>query len=618
MLAPDGTVATWNTGAQRIKGYSAEDIVGRNFSAFYTDEARARGEPAQNLAAARAEGRIEREGWRLRKDGSRFWANVVIDAIHDAQGKLVGFGKVTRDMSERRAAQEALRVSERRFRMLVESVAEYAIFMLDPDGIVTNWNTGARRIKGYADDEIIGSHFSAFYTDDDRARSVPAQNLATAAREGRIEREGWRVRKDGSRFWASVTINAIRDASGELLGFAKVTRDLTERRASEERLRQAQKMEAVGQLTGGVAHDFNNLLAVISGNLEALNRRLTDPANAELRHYVTAGLRGAERAAGLTHRLLAFARRQPLDPAPVSVNTIITGMSEMFQRTLGETVVVEAVLAAGLWKVLVDRNELESSLLNLAVNARDAMPDGGKLTIEAANVHLDDQYAAVADVPPGQYVGIFVSDTGVGMSPETVSRAFDPFFTTKEIGRGTGLGLSQVYGFIKQSGGHVKIYSELGSGTTLKLYLPRHISAQESLQVPGESPAPPQGRGECILVVDDDSDVRHMAADMIRELGYRVIEAPDGATALRLLASHRDITVLFTDVGLPGGMNGRQLANEAQRRQAGLKVLFTSGYPRNAIVHHGRLDAGVVLLMKPFTYQDLAAKLRGLLERKAD
>ena len=504
--------------------------------------------------------------------------------------------------------------TERRFRLLVDAVTDYAIFMLDPGGHVVNWNPGAQRIKGYSAAEIVGQHFSRFYTPEDVAGGLPEKLLGTARQTGHAEAEGWRVRKDGSRFWASVVISAIRDAGGELIGFAKVTRDLTERRAAEERLRQAQKMEAIGQLTGGVAHDFNNLLAVISGNLEALYRRLEAPEHADLRRYVTGGLRGTERAAGLTHRLLAFARRQPLDPAPVSVNTIIAGMSEMFRRTFGETILVETVLAAGLWSVFVDPNELENSLLNLAVNARDAMPDGGKLTIEAANVHLDELYAAEAEVVPGQYVGIFVSDTGVGMSSETVAKAFEPFFTTKEIGRGTGLGLSQVYGFIRQSGGHVKIYSELGSGTTVKLYLPRHMSPDGARDRLAGPRAVPQGRGELVMVVDDDHDVRRMAVEMLGELGYLTVEAADAATALRLLAAHRDVKILLTDVGLPGGANGRQLADEARRRQLGLKVLYTSGYPRNAIVHHGRLDPGVALLMKPFTYQDLAVKLRSILD----
>jgi CheY-like chemotaxis protein len=320
------------------------------------------------------------------------------------------------------------------------------------------------------------------------------------------------------------------------------------------------------------------------------------------------------RAALLTDRLLAFSRRQPLEPKSVSVNALITGISELLRRTLGESVVIETVLAGGVWPTFVDSNQLESALLNLAVNARDAMPDGGQLTIEAANVYLDDEYGAAAEVPPGQYVGIFVSDTGTGMTPDVIGKAFDPFFTTKEIGKGTGLGLSQVYGFIKQSGGHVKIYSEVGAGTTVKLYLPRYCSSDSVKEVQPAAASIAQARGETILVVEDEADVRSSTVEMLRELCYRVIEAPDGSAGLRLLDAHREIDLLFTDVGLPGGMNGRQLADEAQRRRAGLKVLFMSGYARNAIVHHGRLDPGVELIVKPFTYAGLAAKVRRVLD----
>jgi CheY-like chemotaxis protein len=286
----------------------------------------------------------------------------------------------------------------------------------------------------------------------------------------------------------------------------------------------------------------------------------------------------------------------------------------MLHRTLGENVLIESVLGGGLWPTFVDSNQLESALLNLAVNARDAMPDGGRLTIEAANVYLDEEYGAIAEVAPGPYVGIFVSDTGIGMTPEVIAKAFDPFFTTKEVGQGTGLGLSQVHGFIKQSGGHVKIYSEVGAGTTIKLYLPRYFSSGSTTETQPAAVPVPQAKGETILVVEDEADVRSFTVEMLRELGYRVIEAPDGPSGLRLLAAHREINLLFTDVGLPGGMNGRQLAEEAQRRKAGLKVLFTSGYARNAIVHHGRLDPGVELLLKPFTYQGLAAKIRRVLD----
>jgi nitrogen-specific signal transduction histidine kinase len=389
---------------------------------------------------------------------------------------------------------------------------------------------------------------------------------------------------------------------------------MTEKRAAEERLRLAQKMEAIGQLTGGVAHDFNNLLTVIGGNLETLQRRLAAREDAPLQRLANSAALAASRAAVLTHQLLAFSRRQPLEPKSVSPNSLITGMSDMLRRSLPESIAIETVIAGGVWPIFVDANQLENSLLNLAVNARDAMPDGGKLTVEAANVYLDDAYAADAEVAPGQYVGIFVSDTGVGMPEDVVSKAFDPFFTTKGVGEGTGLGLSQVYGFVKQSGGHVRIYSEIGAGTTIKIYLPRLRSPDGAAEEQASAPAVPRGNGETVLVIEDQPDVRLYSVEMLRELGYCVLDAPDGPSGLRMIDAHRDIALLFTDVGLPGGMNGRQLADEALRRRPALKVLFTSGYARNAIVHHGRLDPGVQLLTKPFTFSGLAIKVRGVLD----
>ena len=511
------------------------------------------------------------------------------------------------------ASYAELRESERRFRLLVEAVTDYAIYMLDPTGHVIKWNPGAQRLKGYTEQEILGEHLSRFYTEDDRKAGVPDVVMATAMKTGSYEGEGWRVRKDGSRFWASVVLHAIRDPLGQLLGFAKVTRDLTEKRVAEERLRQAQKMEAIGQLTGGVAHDFNNLLTVIGGNLETLQRRLKEGGNESLLRLTNAATRATSRAAVLTHQLLAFSRRQPLEPRSISTNALIGGVSEMLRRTLPESIAIETVLAGGVWPIFADANQLENSLLNLAVNARDAMPDGGKLTIEAANVYLDDSYAATADVVSGQYVGIFVSDTGTGMPEEVVAKAFEPFFTTKEVGQGTGLGLSQVYGFVRQSGGHVRIYSEVGAGTTVKLYLPR-LHEPVSTETQPAVPAVPRGHGEMILVVEDQADVRSFSVEMLQELGYRVLAASDGMTALRMIDAHPDVALLFTDIGLPGGMNGRRLADEALRRRALLKVLFTSGYARNAIVHHGRLDPGVQLITKPFTFAALGAKIRQVLD----
>jgi signal transduction histidine kinase/DNA-binding response OmpR family regulator len=392
----------------------------------------------------------------------------------------------------------------------------------------------------------------------------------------------------------------------------RVAAEIEKRMKAEETLRQVQKMEVIGQLTGGIAHDFNNLLQVILGNLDALRRRGGEDGT----RLVEAAIRGAERAATLTQRLLAFARRQPLAPRPIDVNRLVAGMSDLLHRTLGETIRLETVLAAGMWRASADANQLESALLNLAVNARDAMPDGGKLTIETANAWLDEAYAqSHDDVRAGQYAMIAITDNGTGMSKEVASRAFDPFFTTKEIGQGTGLGLSQVYGFAKQSDGHVKIYSELGEGTTVRLYLPRLDAAEAEAEPGAKLEAAPAGtKGDVILVVEDDEDVRAYSTDMLSELGYGVLQASDGATALGLLEKAPEIRLLFTDVGLPGNLNGRQLADEARRRFPRLKVLFTTGYARNAIVHNGKLDAGVALIGKPFTYAGLAAKIRQILE----
>ncbi|WP_343714052.1 response regulator [Inquilinus sp.] len=396
--------------------------------------------------------------------------------------------------------------------------------------------------------------------------------------------------------------------------------EAAERERAEEALRQAQKMESIGQLTGGVAHDFNNLLTVIIGNLETMQRHLRQPQQsaALLERSAEQASRGAQRAAALTQRLLAFSRQQPLDPKPTDVNRLIGGMSDLLRRTIGEQVAVETVLSGGLWLVHADPNQIEVALLNLAVNSRDAMPRGGKLTIETANAHLDEGYAlSHAEVVPGQYVVVAVSDSGTGMSREVVARAFEPFFTTKEIGHGTGLGLSQVYGFVKQSGGHVKIYSEPGQGTSVKIYLPRFHSTGARAEPEVVAKAPGAAHAETILVVEDDADVRSHTTGILRELGYAVVEAPEGRTALKALEQHPEISLLFTDVGLPGGMNGRQLAEAARRLRGDLKVLFTTGYARNAIVHDGRLDPGVQLITKPFTYAALATKLRDVLDLRS-
>ncbi len=509
----------------------------------------------------------------------------------------------------------ALYRTEQQFQQLVMGITDCAIYMMDPNGLIVSWNAGAERIKGYSAAEIIGKHFSAFYTEEDRASGLPERALATALRTGKFESENWRVRKDGTRFWASVLIDPLRDPNGELLGFAKITRDMTERRAIQEQLNQSQKMEAIGQLTGGVAHDFNNLLTVILGNLDSLWRQLPTEET-RLRRFVDQATRGAQRAAALTSQLLAFARRQPLNPKPTDVNRLVTDVSDLIRRTLGESIAVESVLGAGVWKVEVDPHQLESALLNLAVNSRDAMPEGGQLTIETANAHVDEQYtAAYPELTPGQYALICVTDTGVGMSPEVMARAFDPFFTTKPIGQGTGLGLSQVFGFVKQSGGHIKLYSEIGQGSTVKIYLPRLIAGETVPDVPETNVEPHGDRGEIILVVEDEDDVRVYTTETLRDLGYSVLDARDAPSALRVLEKCPEVTVLFTDVGLPG-INGRQLVDQACTQHPGLKVLFTTGYARNAIIHQGRIDPGVELLVKPFTRAQLAARIRTVIDSK--
>jgi PAS domain S-box-containing protein len=520
-------------------------------------------------------------------------------------------------------ALDALIDSERRFRILVQGVVDYAIYMLDPHGIVTNWNVGAERIKGYQANEIIGQHFSKFYTEEDRLAGVPVRGLATAAREGKFESEGWRVRKNGERFWASVVVDAIRDENGELLGFAKVTRDMTERRKAQEELNEAreqlfqmQKLEAVGQLTGGIAHDFNNLLTIVIGNVEMAQRNLEKnqaSSSQQILRLLGNALAGAKRAATLTQRLLAFARRQPLDPKPLDVNKFIAGMGEFLRRTLGEQISVEAVGFGGLWPVEVDTVQLESAILNLALNARDAMPDGGKLTVEATNVYLDERYGRKnPDITPGQYVMISVTDTGTGMSAQTLARAFEPFFTTKIVGQGTGLGLSQVYGFVKQSGGNVKVYSELGEGTTIKIYLPRISSEVADAHFEAEEVVP--AAGETILVVEDEPAVLDYVVELLSHLNYQVLPAGDGATALKYLRdTNVTIDLMLSDVVMPD-MHGCEVAEQARQIRPDLKVLFMTGYPQNAIVHQGRLEPGFQLIQKPLSEGQLASRIRDLLD----
>jgi len=496
-----------------------------------------------------------------------------------------------------------LRESERRFRLFVGGVTDYAIYMLDTEGVIINWNAGAERIKGYRAKEIIGQHFSVFYSAKDQEDGVPQHALMIAARDGRFEADGWRIRKDGSRFWANVVIDAVHDDGGVLIGFAKVTRDMTERRAVEEQLRQSQKMEAVGQLTNGVAHDFNNLLATIIPNLELAQPNIKEE---RVLKFLDDAIRAAERGAQLTNQLLAFSRPQELITEPVDVNQIVSEACEMLPRTIGPTIAIETVLDADAWWAMTEPAQLELAILNLAINARDAMSAGGKLTIATKNI-AHGYLSRLPTLDPGDYVVISVADTGTGMSEEVRARAFEPFFTTKGMGKGTGLGLSMVYGFAKQSGGTITIDSELGQGTTFRIYLPRAPQRLEAAEEAGDQSLCNAGPPSRILVVDDNSAVRTITAVMIRTLGHDVIEAAGGEDALDLLEKDQQFDLLIVDLAMPN-MHGDEFAARARGLVPGVPTLFVTGY-----AEPGRMRTKGDVLKKPFRRAQLAEKLRYIL-----
>jgi PAS domain S-box-containing protein len=512
-------------------------------------------------------------------------------------------------------ALERLRETEERHRLLVESVAYFSIVMLDRQGYVTDWSLGTERLSGYTTLEIVGKHISIMYPPEDRECGLPSRALEIAAREGRYEAEGWHVRKDGIRFWANVIVHPVLDNEDQFVGFFKVTRDITARREQEEELQrvraalaQSQKMEAVGQLTGGIAHDFNNLLTAVLGNIELIEQDGQKDENNERFRRLAGGIRrAAERGAAMTERLLAFSRRQALRPQNTDMNQLVTGTSELLRSTLGEHIVIKVALATGLWRVFVDVNQLENAIINLSINARDAMPSGGTLKFETRNAFFGQISASRSEIAPGQYVVLTVSDTGEGMSAETAARAFEPFFTTKPIGEGTGLGLSQVYGFVGQSNGHIALNSKVGSGTTVTIYFPRVVETEETAYRTSVM-AGLASVDATVLVVEDDSDVREYAVSSLTRLGYRVLEAGDTPTALSAMACHSAVDLLLTDIGLPG-FNGRQLAEEASRRCPEIKVVYISGYARHAFGQDGVYERGVELLSKPFTIDSLGQKV---------
>ena len=631
--APSGRIVAGNPQIERILRHSiipSPDVGSyAEWVAFHADGRRVEGHEYP-LARAMATGQpAEGEYLYRRGDGTTAWIRAIGAPIHDGETGAVSGGVVAvLDIDKEKRAEEELRrstdeleaeVGQRtRERDRIWRNSRDLLLVVGLDGVIRAANPAWTAILGYSEEELLGQPFDRFIEQEDVESSYAAMERATT--EGLPHFENRYRHKDGSIRWFSWTTAREGDS------LYCVARDITADKAREaelagaqEQLRQAQKMEAVGQLTGGIAHDFNNLLQVVIGNLEILHRNLPEDA-ARLRRSAENAMSGARRAAVLTGRLLAFSRRQPLAPRPVDANELVAGMSELLGRTLGETVRIETALADGLWRAEADPNQLESAILNLAVNARDAMPDGGALTIETANAWLDRAYAARnADAKPGRYVMIAVSDTGSGMDKETMDRVFEPFFTTKEVGKGTGLGLSQVYGFVQQSGGHVRIHSKPGEGTTVRIYLPRFQGggAEADAEGSGDAAVPAGSRAETVLVVEDSAEVRAYSAEVLRELGYRVLEAADGPTALDILGrpAGARVDLLFADVILPGGMTGTALAERARALRPGLKVLFTTGYARSAAdAVSGRLDPGTELIAKPFTYTELAARVRAVLD----
>ena len=605
MLDPEGIVTNWNAGAERIKGYTAAEVVGRHFGMFYPKEDRAAGAPDVSLETARREGRFEAEGWRVRKDGTRFFAAVVIDAIYE-RGDLIGFAKITRDITERRRSQDALASSEQQFRLLVNGVTDYALYMLDPQGNVSSWNAGGERIKGYRPDEIIGQHFSRFYADADQAAGRPARALSIAREKGRYDEEGWRVRRDGTFFWASVVIDPIWAEDGSLLGYAKITRDISERREAQsvlERVQQQlvelQKMDALGQLTGGVAHDFNNLLMVVSGYVQPLKKLAGgDPKMLRAAQAIETA---AQRGATLTRQLLTFARRQRVNPQSIDIRERIELIRDVLSSGLGSGVALVAEIPPETWPVVVDVNELEVALVNLVINARDAMAEGGTVGISAANASLGEGEAVAA----GDYVAISVTDTGTGIPPDVLAKVFDPFFTTKPVGKGTGLGLSQVHGFAHQAGGTVKIDSALGEGTTLTIYLPRASGADAEA---AEAAAAAMGqRAGTVLLVEDNPEVAGASTGLLEQLGYTVRWVPNAEDALNAI-EFNGIDVVFSDIVMPGRMDGIGLARTIRQKYPHLPVLLVTGYSEAA--NSARTD--FTILHKPYQLHELSRALSEL------
>ncbi|MGI4951576.1 MAG: PAS domain S-box protein [Janthinobacterium lividum] len=652
----EARITEWNLGARNILGWSEAEMLGQDARIIWTPEDREARAPEEEMRQAREEGSAADDRWHLRHDGSRFWASGRLMPLNDDAGTQIGYLKILRDRTERHEAERRLNDSESQLRIQREFLdtlirqAPIGISIADAkSGSAVVLNDKARELLGHADlEENFGSYqgYGAVHADGRPYASEDYPTVRALRRGVVIEREemtyrlGGTAAGDGARTRRlEVSSTPVRDASGEVAAVVtvfsdvekerqaadllrdmnevlaqRVAAEMAERTRAEAQLRQSQKMEAVGQLTGGIAHDFNNLLTGITGSLELLTVRLTQGRFTDVERYVAAAQGAAKRAAALTHRLLAFSRQQTLDPKPTDVNELVGGMEDLIRRTAGPAVNLEIAGAKGLWPTLVDPSQLENALLNLCINARDAMPGGGRMTIETANCWLDERGARERDLQSGHYVSLCVSDSGTGMSPEVIARAFDPFFTTKPLGLGTGLGLSMVYGFVRQSGGQTRIYSETSQGTNVCLYLPRFVGDTETVEaMPELADAPRAGLGETVLVVDDEPTVRMLVAEVLEELGYAAIEAADGASGLRVLQSNVRIDLLVSDVGLPGGMNGRQMADAARVQRPDLKVLFITGYAETAVVGNGHLDPGMRVMTKPFAMEALASRIKEMI-----
>ena len=602
----DGTITAWNKAAERLFGHTADEAVGQHIDLIVPQSRRA--EVRDNIDRVGRGERIEDfETLRLHKSGREVNVSLSMSPVRSAAGWIVGASKIARDITESKRTKKALD-QEIEERQRIFETSQDLILVTDTAGNFVQVSPSSLTILGYEPSEMVGHSAVGFILPED---------LDNTREEMRSARRGQQMRNFEARYRHKdghvVNLNWMGTWSEPVRRHFFIGRDLTEKQAAEAQFRQAQKMDAVGQLTGGVAHDFNNILTVITGTIGILADAVAD--RPELVSIAKLIDDAAERGSQLTKHLLAFARKQPLQPREVDVNALVLEAAKLLHPTLGEQIEVSPRLSEDAWPALADPNQLTTAILNLALNARDAMPHGGKLTLETRNVYLDEGYASIhSDVAVGDYVMIAVSDTGTGIAPENLEKVFDPFFTTKEVGKGTGLGLSMVFGFVKQSGGHVKIYSEVGYGTSLKIYLPRSSGVEETA-IEVDAFTDMGGGNETILVVEDDALVRKFVVTQVTSLGYATLQAANAAEALKIVESGVTIDLLFTDVIMPGAMNGRQLVDAATRLRPSLRTLFTSGYTENAIVHHGRLDEGVLLLAKPYRKPELARMIRVALAR---